>query len=164
MTDRFGGKRSAQRAARLAKAWRSRSEERSAQRAARLAKAWRSRSEERSGVRSEERPAARIALHAACAAAALLGAACVGPQLDPGGERVQVREADQLVAPCQKIGVATANTLGRFIFRRSDEKIASELVVLGRNQAARIGGDAIAPNPPVVRGEQTFDVYRCSVS
>jgi hypothetical protein len=97
--------------------------------------------------------------------AALASAGCVGVDLRKEGQQVEVREASQLSSACQKIGMVSARTLSRILFvRRSETKIASELATLARNQAGKLGGDTMVVSSPVVEGEQSFDVYRCTVS
>jgi hypothetical protein len=107
------------------------------------------------------RSAARSAGAGMLGAAALAAASCVGVDLERAGERVALREPGEIAASCQKIGIVNTRVWVGF---RSDERVASELATLARNQAGEIGGDTIAASSPVSEGKQSFDVYRCSVS
>jgi hypothetical protein len=99
-------------------------------------------------------------------AAALAGTACSWVSLNGEGERVKLLEPNQLTGSCQKIGSASARTLSRIVFvARSEQKISDELAILARNEAGRLGGDTVVvvPSSLSVEGEQSFDVYRCSI-
>jgi hypothetical protein len=97
-------------------------------------------------------------------AAALLGTACSWVSLREEGERVKLLQPDQLTGSCQKIGSASARTLSRILFvARGEQKISDELAILARNEAGRLGGDTVVPSSLSVEGEQSFDVYRCSI-
>jgi hypothetical protein len=39
--------------------------------------------------------------------------------------------------------------------------VADELIMMGRNSAARMGADTIVPLTVVENGQQTFMVYKC---
>jgi hypothetical protein len=87
--------------------------------------------------------------------------ACAWVQLTTSGTQVRVREADE-VAQCQKLGWTGARTRDRIgIFQRRPEKVAQELEILARNEAANLGGDTIVAVSPITAGERRFDVYRC---
>lgn len=67
------------------------------------------------------------------------------------------------VQNCQSLGTATAEVPDNIgPFARSDKKVAEELVTLGKNEAARMGGDTIAEAGPVSQGRQQFKVYLCN--
>ena len=63
------------------------------------------------------------------------------------------------VTVCQKLGRTTATTSTTVLgfIGRSYPTVAEEVQQLGRNEAAKMGGDSIAPEG----GSQTFGVYRC---
>jgi hypothetical protein len=98
-------------------------------------------------------------------ASAGLGAwlfACNWVPLTDAGEGVRMAKPAELRG-CTSVGRTHAQTTDRvLLFARSDQKIQEELQSLARNEAALMGGDAIAPAGPIERGRQTFDVYRCA--
>jgi hypothetical protein len=47
------------------------------------------------------------------------------------------------------------------IFARTQRKVHEELESLARNEAATMGGNAVAPTGEPAEGRQSFDVYRC---
>lgn len=92
------------------------------------------------------------------AAAALT--ACTWIKLTEAGAGVEQATADQ-VADCRKVGDVSASTQDRVIVERGRGKVAEELIVLARNEAATLGGNAIVPKGPMVDGRQDFEAYRC---
>ena len=67
------------------------------------------------------------------------------------------------VTVCQKLGrtTATSSTTVLGFIGRSYPTVAEEVQQLGRNEAAKMGGDSIAPEGGIEGGRQTFGVYRC---
>jgi len=64
---------------------------------------------------------------------------------------------------CKSIG-QTQVSLRDYILdgmKRDARKVARELTILGRNSAAEMGGDTISPASEIIKGNQTFDVYKC---
>ncbi len=47
------------------------------------------------------------------------------------------------------------------IFGRNEKKIADELVALAKNEAVRMGGDAVVAQGAPKDGFQKFSVYLC---
>lgn len=92
----------------------------------------------------------------------LLFAGCTWVRLTPAGEGVRVVLAAETVE-CKKIGQTTVSLLAKVAgIKRSAKKVAAELVTLGRNSGAEMGGDTIVPASRITDGEQDFDVYRCA--
>jgi len=88
--------------------------------------------------------------------------ACNWVPLTDAGEAVRVAKPAELRG-CASIGRTNAQTTDRvLIFARGDEKIQQELEALARNEAALMGGDAVAAAGPIEKGRQSFEVYRCS--
>ena len=85
---------------------------------------------------------------------------CSFVQLSDGGRGVIQAGAGD-VANCQAVGVVSATTQSRVVLERGTEKIAEELIVLARNQAADLGANAVVPIGPVDNGAQSFRAYRC---
>jgi len=97
------------------------------------------------------------------AALAVLASAlggCTWIELTDAGAAVAQGTASE-VAGCELVGDVTASTQDRVLLKRGRGKVAEELIVLARNEAATVGGDTIVPRGPMVDGRQTFDVYRC---
>ena len=92
------------------------------------------------------------------ALATLVG--CTWVDLTRAGEQVRHAQATEVIA-CERIGTATAHTKARFVVARNQEKVADELLKLGRNEAARLGGNTVVEQGPPENGAQVFDVYRC---
>lgn len=96
---------------------------------------------------------------------ALLGllSACTWVQLTTGGEAVQVLTLAQANnRRCELLGRASSRTMDRIVVvDRSDERQQRELVTLARNEAADMGGNAIAPQANITNGRQQFNVYNC---
>jgi hypothetical protein len=87
--------------------------------------------------------------------------ACTWVPLTDEGARVRILKASE-VAGCEKLAETTSRTSDRVvIFARSDRKVREELDSLARNEAADLGGDAIAPIGTPKNGRQSFGVYRC---
>jgi hypothetical protein len=67
------------------------------------------------------------------------------------------------VAECEKLGKTAATTADRVVFfARSKRKVNEELETLARNEAARMGGDAVVATDSEKEGRRSFDVYRCT--
>lgn len=87
--------------------------------------------------------------------------ACSWVDTQPGAERVAVIDKYQAES-CQRIGTAKAQTLNKLLLvARDEQKIHKELLTLARNQASKIGGNALLPLAPAADGKQEFAVYNC---
>lgn len=94
-------------------------------------------------------------------ATALLMCGCSWVSPEPGAGTVAVSTTEQL-SHCQRLGSASAKSLNKVGFiSRDGDKLQSELKMLARNEALGMGGNAIAPESAIVRGQQKFGVYRC---
>ena len=62
---------------------------------------------------------------------------------------------------CRKVGIVSAHTKDQVVINRSDSKVREELLVLARNEAAKLGGDSIVAMGPPRAGEQDFTAYKC---
>jgi hypothetical protein len=87
--------------------------------------------------------------------------ACAWVDPEPGSEGVRLISASEATA-CTKIGSARANTKDSVGFiSRSERTVDDELVTLGRNEAAKLGGNALVAIGEPQEGHQAFEVYRC---
>jgi len=82
-------------------------------------------------------------------------------QLTGPGQLVEVR-SESRVGPCKPLGRASSSTLDRLILvERNTARQEAELLILARNEAGNMGGNAIVPTTKAVGGKQNFAVYRC---
>jgi hypothetical protein len=87
--------------------------------------------------------------------------ACTWVPLTDEGARVQVRTLDQ-VQGCERKSRVTVSVKDKIgVISRSEEKVREELCTLARNEAARVGGNAVAAETEPTDGRQVFVVYRC---
>lgn len=89
-----------------------------------------------------------------------IAAGCTWVRLTDAGAEVMQLTRDE-AAECRLVGNVTASTQDRVLLQRGSGKVAEELIVLARNEAATLGGNAIAPVGPPVDGRQDFEVYVC---
>ena len=91
----------------------------------------------------------------------LVLAGCTWVELIEEGESVTV--VSSVSDTCKRLGNTTATTKADLAnIDRSDKKVASELVTLARNSAARMGGDTITAESEISEGGvQTFGIFRC---
>ena len=87
--------------------------------------------------------------------------ACSWVKLSPEGEKVNVSSFSE-VANCKKAGSTTVSVKSDVAgIERSQEDVSKELEILARNAAPDLEGDTIVAKGSVVKGKQSFDVYRC---
>jgi hypothetical protein len=85
---------------------------------------------------------------------------CTWIKLTDAGAAVQQATSEQ-VEGCRVVGHVTATTQDRVLLKRGRGKVAEELIVLARNEAATLGGDTVVPAGAMAEGRQDFRVYRC---
>lgn len=67
------------------------------------------------------------------------------------------------VNSCKKLGSTNATVTQKFgPVTRDDDVVMEELITLAKNRAAKMGGDSIVAQEPVVDGSMSFDIYRCA--
>lgn len=93
-------------------------------------------------------------------AAITLLSACSTLKLTEGGEKVRVLGPSE-VNSCRELGKSNNKVTASLGFERPADTIEGELRIIGRNSAARMGGDTIVPLTVVEDGAQTFVVYKC---
>jgi uncharacterized protein YceK len=89
----------------------------------------------------------------------LLLGGCAFVKLTPQGENVAILQANE-VANCTSEGNITVHVTSKVVVNRQPAKVAQELRILARNDAADRGDTLVAANEPR-NGEQTFNIYRC---
>lgn len=67
------------------------------------------------------------------------------------------------VKTCKKLGSTVATVTHKVgIITLNDDVVTEKLVVLAKNRAAKMGGDSVVAQPPVIDGSMSFDIYKCS--
>ena len=89
----------------------------------------------------------------------LLLSSCTYLRLTPAGENVAILQPNEVTA-CASVGTTTVSVVDKVVVNRKFEKVEEELRILARNRSATRGDALVAVGPPV-KGEQTFNVYRC---
>jgi hypothetical protein len=91
----------------------------------------------------------------------LVVSGCTWVKLTDGGAAVDQAALEQ-VGDCLLVGNVSTTTQDRVLLERGRGKVAEELIVLARNEAATLGGDTIVPAGAMSNGHQDFNVYRCN--
>ena len=90
----------------------------------------------------------------------LLLAGCTFVQLSDAGAGVaQLGSGD--VANCESKGVVSTQTRDKVVVSRSEEAVREELTVMARNEAAKLGANAIVPIARPEDGAQSFRAFLC---
>ena len=91
----------------------------------------------------------------------LVGCTWIKPT--PEGEQViQLSDSDPIPSHCKRLGETRSHTRARLgFFVRSKEKIAIEQATLARNEAARMGGNAVAALDSSDDGSRLFGISHC---
>ena len=105
------------------------------------------------------KPTKSIAFGIAAFAVTLL-AGCTYVKLTDAGAGVTQGTAAG-IASCERVGVVNSRTRARVGVKRGSGKVQEELIVLSRNEAARMGADTIVAIAERDAGEQSFNAYRC---
>ena len=89
-------------------------------------------------------------------------AACTWVKVTDAGSGVRVTRAED-VTECRKLGSVTTMTKAAIgSIERKKAKVVSETDAIARNEAAKMGGNAIVPTGQLVDGEQEYKVYDCA--
>lgn len=105
-------------------------------------------------------PRRREAARSVLAGFLVVATGCTWIQLTEGGADVMQATRSE-AADCRLVGTVTSSTQDRVLIQRGRGKVAEELIVLARNEAATLGGNTIVPVGPPVAGRQDFEVYTC---
>ena len=95
-----------------------------------------------------------------CILAVLVLGGCTWVKVSESGAQVAVRAAAD-VAHCARIGTVSGSTAAKVVIQRDTRKVQEEVTALGKNEAARLGGNSIVAKGELTDGSQEFDVYRC---
>jgi hypothetical protein len=67
------------------------------------------------------------------------------------------------VNACKKLGSTNATVTQKIgPVTRGEDVVMEELITLAKNRAAKMGGDSIVAQEPVVDGSMSFDIYKCA--
>lgn len=102
----------------------------------------------------------RIARTVTAAFCVTLLTACTFVSLSEGGANVVQAEATDVI-DCVYKGEITTSTKEKVVVRRGAGKVQEELTVLARNDAAKLGANAIVPQGIPVDGSQKYRAYDC---
>ena len=87
--------------------------------------------------------------------------ACTWVPLTEEGARVQLRTLEQAHA-CEQKSRVTVSVKDKIAgMARNEDKMRGELETLARNEAAQVGGNAVAEESEPTDGRQVFLIYRC---
>jgi hypothetical protein len=90
-----------------------------------------------------------------------MSSACTWVPLTGEGARVQLRTLEQAKA-CERKSRVTVSVKAEIAgIARNEDKVRGELETLARNEAARVGGNAVAAESEPTDGRQVFLVYHC---
>jgi len=97
--------------------------------------------------------------------ATLIGG-CAFVSLDSAARNVTVIPAGKttLVAECKFLSNTTVTLWNKADTFQSDDTVEGQLNILARNEAAKIGGDAVVAASAVNGNQRTFKVYDCGTS
>jgi hypothetical protein len=101
--------------------------------------------------------------HAFALAFSMLLSACASDFIKPvvGAEQVQLVNANQVTA-CTSLGKVSVNVLAKVgIYTRDMKAVDDNLLQLGRNEAANLGGNTLVKDHMPEYGKQVFAVYQC---
>ena len=91
----------------------------------------------------------------------MVSTGCTWVQPTPQSDSVRIVTFEKANG-CQKLGrIGTSVKASVGVIQRSAEKVASELDVLARNEAAEMGADTIVREGAVNNGARAFAAYRC---
>ena len=94
-------------------------------------------------------------------AIALLSAGCTYVKTDTAAQGV-VLANESRIQNCKRIGTANAKVKADIVgINRKQQKVASELLALARNEAVNLGGNTLVSDSPIEDGRQRFIVYKC---
>ena len=89
-------------------------------------------------------------------------AGCQWVKATDESSNVSLKDDVKGVIDCQLLGTASSYVKTKIgIFSRGKAKVAEELALLAKNEAAKMGGDTIVAASDVEDSRQSFDVYRC---
>lgn len=95
-------------------------------------------------------------------AIAAASSGCTWVKVSDKGSSVAVANAAN-VRGCENVREVTVSVTSKVGFvKRDQDKVATELANLARNEAVSFSGDTIVPSSTIENGRQSFNVYKCN--
>ena len=95
-------------------------------------------------------------------ALAAITSGCTWVKVSEKGSSVAVANPAN-VRGCENLSEVTVSVTSKVgIIKRDNDKVATELANLARNEAVGLGGDTIVPSSTIENGKQSFNVYKCN--
>ncbi len=95
-------------------------------------------------------------------ALAAVTSSCTWVKVSDKGSSVAVANAAN-VRGCENVREVTVSVTSKVGFvKRDNNKVATELANLARNEAVNFGGDTVVPSSTIENGRQSFNVYKCN--
>jgi hypothetical protein len=93
----------------------------------------------------------------------LVLSACTWVKASSEGEGVKSLTASQVQnQSCERLGQTHSQTMDKIaFFKRSNRAQKEELEKLAKNEAAKMGGNAVVADTEIVDGRQTYVIYKC---
>jgi len=87
--------------------------------------------------------------------------ACQWVKPEPGSDNVALLNLDQ-VTECKKLGHTFSFVKDSIAgLKRNEDTVREELLILAKNQAHKMKGNAIVSKEPLEEGKMGFDIYQC---
>jgi hypothetical protein len=98
------------------------------------------------------------------AAIAIILGGCAFVSLDSAARRVSIipTEKSSLLSQCKFLGNTTVSLWGKADTFQSNDTVEKQLNTLARNEAAKIGGDAVIANSDINGNKRDYKVYDCN--
>ena len=88
--------------------------------------------------------------------------ACTWIELTKEGTEVILVKTGN-VTNCLKLGITNVTVTHKIgALTRDEDVVSEELIVAGKNNAAKLGGDSIVATSENVEGKMSFDIYKCN--
>lgn len=95
-------------------------------------------------------------------ALAAVTSSCTWVKVSDKGSSIAVANAAN-VRGCENVREVTVSVTSKVGFvKRDNNKVATELANLARNEAVNFGGDTVVPSSAIDNGRQSFNVYKCN--
>ncbi len=88
--------------------------------------------------------------------------ACSFVSLDPQAKDVMVSPTTNELSRCKFLGKTTVSLWAKAENFQSQDDINDQLNTLARNQATKMGGNAVTPDSKINNGQRTYRIYTCS--
>ena len=94
--------------------------------------------------------------------ATLVLASCSFVSLNPDAKGVTVASDAKALSLCKFIGDTTVSLWSKADTFQSENTVDNQLDTLAKNEAYKMGGNAVTPDSKIVDGQRTYRVYNCA--